>query len=115
MTVTIEIFTSPTCPHCPPAKKLALQVAKERADDNVKVVETSIMTKEGSEKAQSLGVFGVPAIFVKGPKFDRMGFRGLPPKQKLLDSIDIGLGKKEWKESKSLLQSIKEKLPKVKW
>ncbi len=114
MTSTIELFTSPTCPHCPPAKMLAQKVAKER--DDVKVVETSVATKQGSKRAKTLNVMSVPTVFVKGPEFDRIGFRGLPPKDKLVEAIDISLGLKEWEEPKGFFERIKEKIPiNIKW
>lgn len=109
MTVKIEIFTSPTCPNCPPAKNLVYQISKEV--DDVKVVEMSTATKQGSRRAQSLHVMSVPTIFVTGPEFDRMGFRGLPPKQGLLDAIAIAKGEKKWEEPKSFMQKLKEKIP----
>lgn len=108
MAVKIEIFTSPTCPNCPPAKNLVREIEKEV--DDVKVVEFSTATKQGLKRAQSLHVFSVPTIFVTGPEFDRIGFRGLPPRQRLLDSIAIAKGEKEWEEPKSLMQKLKEKI-----
>lgn len=110
MTVKIEVFTSPTCPHCPSAVMLAQNVAKERAD--VKVVISSTATSEGSKRARLMDVMTVPTIFVKGSEFDRIGFRGTPPKSKLLDAVDISLGIKSWpdkSDSKSFLQKIRER------
>ena len=46
----IEIFTSPTCPHCPGALELAREVERERED--VEVVELSTLSEEGRKKAQ---------------------------------------------------------------
>ncbi|MFH1770201.1 MAG: glutaredoxin domain-containing protein [archaeon] len=108
MTVKIEIFTSPTCPNCPPAKNLVRDIGKEVED--VRVVETTTATKQGSRRAQSLHVLAVPTIFVTGPEFDRMGFRGMPPKQRLLDAIAIAKGEKQWEEPKTLMQKLKQKL-----
>lgn len=114
MTTKIEVFTSPTCPYCPSAVKLAKEVEKER--DEVKVIEQSTATKEGNRRAKLLNVMSVPTVFVKGPEFDRIGFRGTPPKDKLLEAIDISLGLKEWEPPKSFLEKLKEKIPiNIKW
>lgn len=109
MTVKIEIFTSPTCPNCPSAKNLVREIGKEI--DDVKVVETTTATKQGSRRARSLNIMSVPTIFVTGPEFGRIGFRGLPPRQRLLDAIAIAKGEKKWEEPKSLMQKLKEKIP----
>jgi hypothetical protein len=45
----IEVFTSPTCPFCPSALKLALEIEKERSD--VKVLESSTGTNQGQRRA----------------------------------------------------------------
>ena len=114
MVVTIEVFTSPTCPHCSHAKNLAVQVAKECED--VKVVETSTATSKGSRRARMLNVMSVPSVFVKGPEFDRIGFRGLPPKSRLVDAVKISKGIKKWEEKKSFSERLREKIPiKIKW
>lgn len=113
MTAKIEVFTSPTCPHCPSAVNLAKEIAKER--DDVKVELTSTATNHGSKRARTLDVMSVPTTFVTGPEFDRIGFRGLPKKSSLIDAIDISLGLKSWEETvknnKSIFQKIKEKIP----
>ncbi|MFH1590188.1 MAG: glutaredoxin domain-containing protein [archaeon] len=109
MTVKIELFTSPTCPHCPSAKNLTYQVGKEV--EGVKVVETSTATKQGSKRARSMDVMSVPTIFVTGPEFERIGFRGTPSKSRLLDAIAISNGEKKWEEPKSFMEKLKEKIP----
>ena len=113
--VRIQVFTSPTCPHCHPALDLAKQIEKERND--VKVTELNTATPHGHRKAKQLGVMAVPTIFVKGPAYPQdIGFKGLPSKKGLLKAIDISLGKAEWEEKKGFLKSIIEKLPiKIKW
>ena len=113
--VKIQVFTSPTCPHCHPALDLAKQIEKER--DDVKVTELSTATPHGHRKAEQLGVMALPTIFVKGPAYPQdIGFKGLPSKKGLLKAIDISLGKAEWEEKKGFLKSIVEKLPiKIKW
>ena len=93
----IEIFTSPTCPHCPGALELAREVERERED--VEVVELSTLSEEGRTKAQEFGVMSVPTIFVKGPKHGEiLGFRGAPSKERLIKAVEISLGLKKAEE-----------------
>ena len=113
--VKIQVFTSPTCPHCHPALDLAKQIEKER--DDVKVTELSTATPHGHRKAEQLGVMAVPIIFVRGPAYPQdIGFRGLPSKNGLLKAIDISLGLAEWEEPKGFFRSLLKKIPiNVKW
>lgn len=105
----IDIFTSPTCPHCAAALDLVRQIAKER--DDVKINELSTATPYGSRKARQMDVMAVPSIFVRGPAYPQnIGFRGVPSKKGLLKAIDISLGKAEWEEKKGLLQRLLEKI-----
>ncbi len=94
--VKIEVFTSPTCPHCRWAIKVSQEIEGERAD--VKVVETSTATREGSKRAEIYGVISVPTVFVKGPKSDIIAFRGTPMKKELNHAIDISLGRSQMPE-----------------
>lgn len=94
----IEVFTSPTCPHCPTALRLAKEVESER--DDVKVIETSTGTQQGHRRAEQFNIMTVPTVFVKGPKHDIIGFRGPPMKKELLHAIDISLGLSKLPEKK---------------
>ena len=99
MRATIEVFTSPTCPHCPSAKKLAFEVAKER--DDVVVKEMSTATHEGQRKAKRYGIMSVPTLIIQGPASSQpIGLRGTPPRKGLIKAIDISLGLDQWKEKK---------------
>ena len=69
----IEVFTSPTCPHCPQALMMAKQVAIQIP--GIQVVELSTATPQGMAKAAFYGVQAVPAIFINGKK----AFVGVPP------------------------------------
>jgi len=111
----IEVFTSPTCPHCHGAVKLAKEIEKER--DDVRAVETSTITGYGRRRSKNLGIMALPTTIVKGPGYQgNIGFKGLPSKKGLLKAIDISLGKAEWGESKGFLKRLLEKLPiKIKW
>lgn len=94
----IEVFTSPTCPHCPRAVKLAKEIEAER--DDVKVIETSTGTMSGHKRAETFNIMTVPTVLVKGPKHDIIGFRGPPMKKELNHAIDISLGLDNMPEKK---------------
>ena len=109
MKSTIEVFTSTTCPHCPAAKKLVDELAKER--DDVDVVHTVTNTLEGSKRAQEMQIMTVPTIFIKGPGSEEtIGLRGVPSKKGLIKAVNISLGKEKWKEDKGLIEKLKDKL-----
>lgn len=102
----VEVFTSPTCPHCPSAKNLAKQVEKEREDIEVK--ELSTATDEGMKKAQHYGIMSVPTLLINGPAYSEpIGMRGTPSKQGLNKAVNISLGLEEWKEEKGLFEKLK--------
>lgn len=106
----IEVFTSPTCPHCHGAVKLSKEIEKER--DDVKVTEISTATRYGSKRSKHLCIMTVPTTFVKGPGYQgNIGFKGLPSKKGLLKAIDISLGKEGWEEKKGFFKRLLEKLP----
>ena len=110
----IEVFTSPTCPHCPNAKRIAEEIANDR--DDVKVVETSTYSKKGQKRAKSLQVRSVPTLFITGPEYEgRIGYVGTPSKDRLSQMVNIALGLEDWPEKKpglvsSLLNKIKIKI-----
>ncbi len=106
----ILVFTSPTCPHCPHALRLAKDIEKERAD--VRVTEISTGTFFGKRKAEQMDVMAVPTLFVKGPGYPQnIGLKGIPSRKGLTKAIDISLGLAEWEEPKGLFRSILDKLP----
>jgi small redox-active disulfide protein 1 len=69
----IEVFTSPTCPHCPQALMMAKQVATQVT--GIQVAELSTATPQGMAKAALYGIQAVPAIYINGKK----AFLGAPP------------------------------------
>ena len=71
--VVIEVFTSPTCPHCPKAVAMAKQLAMQMP--GVQVVELSTATPQGYAKAALYNVQAVPTIFIDG----KQAFIGAPP------------------------------------
>ena len=69
----IEVFTSPTCPHCPRALTMAKEVAAQMP--GIQVVEQSTATPQGFAKAAFYGVQAVPTVFING----KSAFVGAPP------------------------------------
>ncbi|HEY9246526.1 MAG TPA: thioredoxin family protein [Candidatus Methanoperedens sp.] len=71
--VIIEVFTSPTCPHCPAALLMAKELASQVP--GIQVVELSTATPQGYAKAALYGVQAVPTLFINGKR----AFIGAPP------------------------------------
>ncbi|MCX9013711.1 MAG: thioredoxin family protein [Candidatus Methanoperedens sp.] len=69
----IEVFTSPTCPHCPRALEMANMLASRVP--GIRVVEVSTAIPQGMAKAAMYNVQAVPMVFVNGKK----AFTGAPP------------------------------------
>lgn len=85
------VFTSPTCPHCPQAKEIAMGVAKERDDVALKQVVSGM----GGSNAlfKKFDVMSVPTIIIKGPGYSRnIGLRGTQPAATLHKYLDKALG-----------------------
>lgn len=96
---SVEVFTSPTCPHCPPAKTLAKDIAGSRGDVELKIYSTH--EPEGSRLARKYQIMSVPTIIIKGPgSKDPIGLSGLPPRRSFEKAIDISLGKERWPDKK---------------
>lgn len=88
---TMYLFTSMTCPNCPPAKQLAHDVAKERDDVVLKNVVSGMAGSNGLFK--KFDVMAVPTIIIKGPGYDKnIGLRGVQPAKTLHKYIDMALG-----------------------
>jgi len=102
----VKLFTSPTCPHCKPAKEMMEEFRREESDFIYK--EFSMVTQEGHDAAEKLGVVTVPTFIISGPKYD--GLIGLSGQQKegvINKYIDIALGSKKVEDKKkSFLQKI---------
>ena len=72
----VYLFTSPTCPNCPAAKRFIRDFRKERSDFVLK--ELSTATHEGSKKARKFGVMSVPTFIIKGPGYPQpIGLKGV--------------------------------------
>jgi glutaredoxin-like protein len=65
--LALDVFVTPTCPHCPPAVLLAFRFAL--GSDRVSA--TAIEANEFPQLSQELGVWSVPRIVVDGePRWD---------------------------------------------
>lgn len=63
--VNVEVFTSPTCPHCPGAVMAADEARKQLGDKiDVKVVDVS--DNENVQRAMDYGISAVPTIVIDG-------------------------------------------------
>ncbi len=71
--VRIEIFESPTCPHCPIALRM-LNNAKRVYKDDIEIMDINITTKNGQMLAQMNNITGTPTIFING----ELKFQGEP-------------------------------------
>ncbi|WP_456474675.1 thioredoxin family protein [Candidatus Pyrohabitans sp.] len=76
--VLIELFTSPTCPYCPQAKKVAERIV--RRIPQVLIIERDVSRPENAEIAHSYGIQGVPAMVING----RYRITGVPGEEQLL-------------------------------
>lgn len=104
--VKIMLFTSPTCPNCPPAKEILTKLSKKRDDISVTVYST--MTREGQKKAMKHNVMAVPTTIFSGPGHDGfIGLVGAQTEQTLEKYIEAAKGNIELKQ-KSFWESVKE-------
>jgi len=94
----IEVYTSPTCPHCPHAKKVVGEFAKD--NEEVKFVEVSTATHDGQKRAQRMNIRSVPTLVITGPgTSETIGYVGVPSNNQLKKMIDIALGKDDFEEA----------------
>lgn len=75
--VYVEVITSPNCVHSPRALRIARSIAKKRKE--VVLMEVSIATSEGMERAREFEVTATPTIAVNG----RVAFVGVPTPEQL--------------------------------
>ncbi len=103
----VMLFTSPTCPHCPHAKKFINNFKSERSD--FELIEYSTLSHDGEKAAQKYDVMSVPTFIIKGPGFpDPIGLRGTQTSEVMHKYIDIALGNKTLDDFKK--PTLKEKL-----
>ncbi len=86
----IEIFTSPTCPHCPAAVKATKEVLNENPELKARVEWKEMNTAKSYAKrrARSYGIRSVPTIILTNTKTgEKSGVTGAPSNQRYLKMI----------------------------
>lgn len=105
----VMLFTSPTCPHCPIAKKFINNFKNERSD--FELIEYSTLSHDGEKAARKYDVMSVPTFIIKGPGFpDPIGLIGTQTKEVMNKYLDIALGIKNIEDFKK--PTLKEKISK---
>lgn len=75
--VLAYLFTSPTCPHCPSAKRFGAQYFGDK--DDVEYYELDATDPRASEPAKAFGVRSVPTFILVGPGQETpIGVSGTP-------------------------------------
>jgi glutaredoxin-like protein len=77
--VHVQVFVTPTCPHCPKAARMAHAFAQESPKVRADVIEAM----EFPELASKYAVYGVPKIVVN----ETRGFEGARPEAALLAEV----------------------------
>ena len=100
------LFTSQTCPNCPPAKKEFEKLREQRTD--VELHELQTQTPKGQRLAKKFGIMSVPTYIFYGPGHDTpMGLVGSQSVDTLSKYVDKALGKKSpKKEGKGFFAKI---------
>ena len=82
---TIKIFTSITCPNCPPAKAMGEKLKEQ--GHNVKML--SINEADGLAEAQMFGIMAVPAIVITDENDQEVVSwkNGLPSVEEITESV----------------------------
>ena len=83
MATKVEVFTSPTCPHCP-AEVQVVDEAKAKLGDAIDVELKSIADEEGRQAAINYGIMAVPAIAIN----NEIQFIGAPSLEELLEKLE---------------------------
>lgn len=99
----IEVFYSPTCPNCPPQKK----VAKKFEDNETQVKLTN--AQEEIERTQRHNVRSVPTTIIHGPEIDEsIGFKGVTSEDRLREAVAVAKGQEAMESLKTptLLETI---------
>ena len=104
------LFTSKTCPNCPPAKKEFEKLKLERDDINLHNLMTN--SPQGQRLAKKFGIMSVPTFIFYGPGHEApMGLVGSQSLETLNKYADKAIGKqKKSKEKKGF--SLKKLLKK---
>ncbi len=59
-----ELFTSPTCPYCPEARRRVENIVKKLK--NAILIERNISEPENAELARRYGIMSVPTLIING-------------------------------------------------
>lgn len=100
--VMIEVFTSPTCPHCPNAIKATKQLFENHPELKKDVIWKEISTASpiGYKKARSYGIQGVPTIIISNLNTnEKFGIVGAPSEKKYLETVYKIMGKEQPKDT----------------
>jgi predicted DsbA family dithiol-disulfide isomerase len=86
----IEVFTSPTCPHCPAAVRATEDLLKENPElaEKISWKHLSTASAEGSRKATAYGIRSVPTIILTNSKGQKGGFVGAPGQKTYLNIVN---------------------------
>ncbi len=107
----VYLFTSPTCSHCPSAKKFIHNFKFTR--DDFDLIEYSTITEEGQKKAEHFDVMSVPTFIVKGPGYNgNIGLRGIQSNDVMNKYLDIVLGKRSIEDPKKEKKPLEIKIGK---
>lgn len=105
--VIVEVFSSPTCSHCPRAVRTAKRVAR-KFGTKVHFIHTDIGIGAGSRRAKSFKVMSVPTILIHIPEGEVLGHRGNPEDATLERMVREALGETgPVRASEGLLARIK--------
>ncbi len=90
----IEVFTSPTCPHCPAAVRATRELLAKYPglEGRVKWSEVSTATSRGRKRAQSYEIRGVPTIILTNEAGEKGGITGAPGPDKYVKIVYEMLG-----------------------
>jgi glutaredoxin len=85
--ITVEVFTRPGCPHCPPTLNFMKQFARKH---NLTLKHINTITTEGQILAQKFKVMAVPTVFIHSKVHpQRIGFRGKPSENDLEKALEV--------------------------
>ena len=93
----IEVFTSPTCPHCPAAVRVTREVLNEnpRLKRRIEWREMNTAKPNARRKARSYGIRGVPTIILTNTSTgETAGITGAPGKERYLKVMYGIMGEK---------------------
>lgn len=102
----IELITSQTCPHCPPAKKALNEAVQKLRGEGLEVslVNYNTATPQGMQKAKQYQILGVPTAVIVGSKqsFVLDAFN----EPTIREACLVADGKKEIPKKKGLLSRL---------